>query len=90
MLHFGTVKPLDTQTLLAAVRRAGKVVTVEEHQIAGGFGSAVTEALSELLPVPVHRLGLIDSFGQSGEPEELLRHYGLDAAGIRHAVEKFL
>lgn len=90
VLHFGTVKPLDTQALLAAVRKAGKVVTVEEHQVAGGFGGAVAEALSELLPVPVLRLGLLDSFGQSGKPEELLKHYGLDARGIAHSVQKFV
>lgn len=90
VLHFGTVKPLDTETLLAAVRKAGKVVTVEEHQVAGGFGGAVAEALTELMPVPVLRLGLLDSFGQSGEPEELLRHYGLDARGIAHSVQTFV
>lgn len=90
VLHFGSVKPLDTETLIAAARRGGRVLTVEEHQVAGGFGSAIAEALSDALPVPVKRLGLKDSFGQSGEPDELIRHYCLDARGITHEAEKFV
>lgn len=84
--HFATVKPLDTAVLLSVAKKAGKVITVEEHQVAGGFGSAVAEVLGEHYPVPVKRLGLQDEFGQSGEPEELLNHYGLSAKGIAEAV----
>jgi len=87
--HFATVKPLDTAVVLSAAKRAGRVITVEEHQIAGGFGSAVTEILAEQYPVPVQRLGLKDEFGQSGEPDELLAHYGLSAEGIATAVRGF-
>jgi transketolase len=58
------------------------VITIEEHQAAGGFGSAVAECLSERYPVPVTRIGVQDQFGQSGTPEELLEHYGLSAAHI--------
>lgn len=87
--HFHTIKPLDTRTLLALAKKAGKVLTIEEHQTAGGFGSAVAETLSEHYPVPVKRLGLQDEFGQSGEPSELLDHYGLSAKGIADAVRAF-
>lgn len=86
VIHFATVKPLDTDAILAAAKRCGKVVTVEEHQIAGGFGSAVCEYLAEHHPVPVKRLGINDVFGQSGTPEELLEYYGLSAARITDSV----
>ncbi len=86
VLHVPTVKPLDHEAVIAAARKAGRVLTIEEHQIAGGFGSAIAECLSEHYPVPVIRLGLKDEFGQSGSPEELLAHYGLTAQGIIKAV----
>jgi transketolase len=90
VVHFATVKPLDTAALLAAARMAGKVITIEEHQIAGGFGSAVCEHLADLHPVPVRRLGIRDQFGQSGEPEELLEHYGLSASHIARVARGFV
>lgn len=90
VLHVPSVKPLDEAAVEAAARAAGRVLTIEEHQIAGGFGSAIAEFLSEQYPVPVWRLGLRDSFGQSGEPEELLAHYGLSVPGITGAVRSFL
>lgn len=75
VLHVPTVKPLDEKAVLSAAKQAGRVITVEEHQIAGGFGSAVAEFLSERHPVPIKRLGVQDQFGQSGSPEELLTTY---------------
>lgn len=90
VLHFPTVKPLDEEALIAAARAAGRVITIEEHQVAGGFGSAVAECLSEKYPVPVKRLGLQDSFGQSGTPEELLAHYGLTGTAIAEAARVFI
>ena len=90
MLHVPTVKPLDEEAVLGAAKRAGRVITVEEHQIAGGFGSAIAEFLAGQHPVPIHRIGVQDEFGQSGEPEELLRHYELDALHIADAVRAFL
>ena len=86
VLHIPTVKPLDEAAVVDAAQRAGCVVTVEEHQAAGGFGSAVAELLSEMHPVPMKILGVTDQFGQSGTPEELLAHYGLDAAHIAEAA----
>lgn len=90
VLHVPTIKPLDTEAVLEASRRAGKVVTIEEHQIAGGFGSAVAEFLSTKYPVPILRLGINDEFGQSGSPDELLAHYGLDALRIEESVRAFV
>lgn len=86
VLHLPTVKPLDTEAVLDAARRAGAVLTLEEHQIMGGFGSAVAECLSSNYPIPVTRLGIDDQFGQSGTPEELLAHYGLSSAHIAEAA----
>ena len=90
VLHVPTVKPLDREAVREAAKRAGRVITVEEHQIAGGFGSAVAEYLSEQCPVPIKRLGIQDEFGQSGSPEELLAHYGLDALHIKEAARAFI
>lgn len=82
VLHIPTIKPLDTEAIVKAAQRAGRVITVEEHQAAGGFGSAVAELLSDRHAVSVKRLGIQDRFGQSGSPDELLAHYGLDALHI--------
>jgi transketolase len=72
-----TIKPIDAKTLISAAKKTGAVVTVEEHQIHGGLGSAVAEVLSVYAPVPMRFVGMPDSFGESGEPEELLEKYGM-------------
>ncbi len=90
VLHVPTVKPLDTEAVVQAAKAAGCVITIEEHQAAGGFGSAVAECLSELHPVPMKRLGINDQFGQSGSPTELLAHYGLDATHIMEAARALI
>ncbi len=82
VLHMATIKPLDTEALEAFASTHTELVTVEEHQIAGGLGSAVCEHLSGVRPTKIRRLGINDEFGQSGDPEELLSHYGLDTKGI--------
>jgi len=85
--HFGTIKPLDTEYLTALASQVGTIVTVEEHQRAGGFGSAVAEHVSSLTqPVQVVRVGVDDQYGQSGTPAELLAHYGMDAKAIIEKV----
>lgn len=84
-----SVKPLDEETIIASAAKTGRVLTVEEHSIYGGMGSAVAELLSEKHPVPVTRLGMT-TFGQSGDAAELLAHYGLDAAGIAARVREVL
>jgi transketolase len=86
VLHVPTVKPLDEEAILAVAKQVRAVVTVEEHQAAGGFGSAIAEYLSTAHPLPIQRLGIQDQFGQSGTPDELLAHYGLDATSIEKAV----
>ncbi|HEU0266332.1 MAG TPA: transketolase C-terminal domain-containing protein, partial [Candidatus Saccharimonadaceae bacterium] len=89
VVHVPTVKPLDEDTLLASARKCGRVVTAEEAQINGGFGGAVAELLSEKLPTPLHRIGMRDHFGESGAPNELLKHFGLDADSIADEIAGF-
>ena len=84
-----SVKPLDEETIIASAAKTGRVLTVEEHSIYGGMGSAVAELLGEKHPVPVTRLGLT-TFGQSGDAAELLAYYGLDVAGIAARVREVL
>ena len=84
-----SVKPLDEKTIVASAVKCGRVVTVEEHSVYGGMGSAVAELLSEKHPVPVTRIGMT-TFGTSGEPDELLAYFGLDAAGIARRVRETL
>ncbi len=86
VLHVPTIKPLDTEAVIAAAQRFERIITIEEHQAAGGFGSAVAEALASVHPIRIDRLGIQDQFGQSGDPQELLAHYGLDAAHIKEVV----
>lgn len=85
--NIATIKPLDTELICRLARETGAVVTVEEHSINGGLGSAVAEALSENCPTPLTRIGMPDSFGQSGKPAELLEEYGLTAAAIADKVK---
>jgi len=92
-----TIKPLDEKTILEAVKKtcppmggAGAVVTCEEHQKAGGLGSTVAEFLSQNYPVPIEFVGVTDRFGQSGEPAELMEHYGLGVDDIIEAVKKVI
>lgn len=83
-----TVKPLDEKTILSAAKEAGAVVTIEEHQAAGGLGGAVSEFLSKNHPTPMEFVAVQDRFGQSGEPPELMKEYGLDMPAIVAAVER--
>lgn len=88
VINVHTIKPLDSATILAAVEEAGAVVTVEEHQIAGGLGGAVAELLARECPAPIEFIGVRDSFGQSGEPDELIEHYGMGVSHIVAAVRR--
>lgn len=90
VVHVPTIKPLDTETILNSLRKTGRGITVEEGQIAAGFGSAVAELLSEQLPTPLKRIGMQDRFGESGKPTELLAHFGLDANGIINISKEFV
>ena len=90
VINMPTVKPLDTEILLHAARSCRLVVTAEEHSIIGGLGSAVSEFLAENVPVQMRRIGIKDSFGCSGKPEELLKLYGLTADDIVKTVKEAL
>ena len=81
-----TVKPLDDETILTSLAKTRLGLTIEDHQIAGGFGSAIAELAAAKLPTPIKRLGINDRFGQSGTPEELYHHYGLDGPAIAAAA----
>lgn len=86
VIHVPTIKPLDDATIIKSAKKTGAVVTAEEGQIIGGLGGAIAELLSEELPTPLRRIGMRDRFGESGDPRELLEHFGLDAKHIRLAV----
>lgn len=89
VINLATIKPLDME-MIKYISEIGKVVTVEEHQIAGGMGSAVAEVLAKTKPTPIEFVGVNDEYGQSGEPEELISHYGMDVSHIKLAVQKVL
>ncbi len=90
VVHVPTIKPLDAETILASVRRTGRVLTAEEAQINGGFGGAVAELLSENLPTPLKRVGMQDRFGESGAPDELLEYFGLTGGRIAEITKEFV
>ncbi len=86
VINCASIKPFDKETLLESVKKTGRVVTAEEHQIAGGLGSLVAEVLAEEMPVPMKRVGVRDKFGESGSPREVMDRFGLSAKGIVEAV----
>lgn len=88
VINIHTIKPLDKERILSAARACGAVVTVEEHQVAGGLGSAIAELLVQECLVPMELIGVKDMFGQSGEPKELLQYYGLTQTHIAEAIRK--
>jgi transketolase len=90
VLNLATIKPLDEQALWTLAQETGAIVTVEEHQIAGGMGSAVAECLAVHRPVPIEFIGVHDLFGQSGKPDELIELYGMGVSHIKAAVKKVL
>lgn len=89
VINMATTKPLDKDTLLASAKKTGHVVTVEEHSVIGGLGSAVCDVLSETMPTPVKKLGMQDTFGESGPAVELLHKYQLDGEGIAASIKQF-
>ena len=90
VINIHTVKPLDKELVAASAKKTGKVVTVEEHSVIGGLGSAVCDALCELAPTPVKKIGMQDVFGESGSAAALIQKYGLDAEGVYKSVKEFL
>ncbi|MBI4039866.1 transketolase family protein [Candidatus Daviesbacteria bacterium] len=90
VINCHTIKPIDQKTILKAAEETGVVVTVEEHQISGGLGSAVAEVVAQSFPVPIKIIGIKDRFGESGEPNELLEKFGLTVEEIKKAVLQVL
>jgi transketolase len=90
LIDMHTVKPLDRELILAAAKEIGKIVTVEEHFIAGGLGSAISEICSQEYPVRIKMIGIGDHYASNGPYEELLRQHGLQPDQIRDTVIKFL
>ncbi len=90
VVHVPTIKPLDAVTILQSVKKTGHVITLEEAQIAGGFGGAIAELLSEEHPTPIKRIGIRNQFGESGNPEELFERFGLTAKHIAIAAHELL
>ena len=90
VVHVPTIKPLDTATILGSLRKTGLAITAEEAQVAGGFGSAISELTSQHMPMPVLRLGVEDRFGQSGSAQELLQAYGLTAQAMAPRIQQFI
>jgi transketolase len=90
VVHVPTIKPLDGETILKSVKKTGAAVSAEEAQITGGLGGAVAELLGEDLPRPLYRIGMRDRFGESGEPTELIEHFGLTGTQIALAAHNIL
>ena len=90
VINICTIKPLDEELIVASAKKTGKVVTVEEHSVIGGLGSAVCDALCKSYPTPVCKLGMQDVYGESGSAAALIEKYGLDAKGVAASVKEFL
>ncbi|MFI3172558.1 MAG: transketolase family protein [Eubacteriales bacterium] len=90
VINIHTIKPLDEELVIAAAKETGKVVTIEEHSVIGGLGSAVCDVLSENAPTKVLKIGVNDTYGESGPAVELIKKYGLDADGIYAKVKAFI
>lgn len=90
VLNMVSIKPVDEEAVIRAAKDAGAIVTVEEHQISGGMGSAVAEVLAKNYPVPIEFIGVQNRFGESGEPQELVEHFGMGVSHIKEAVKKIL
>lgn len=90
VINSHTVKPIDEKTIIEAAKRTGAVVTIEEHQVNGGLGSAVAEVLSRNHPTPQEYIGVQNRFGESGTADELIKHFGMDVDSIKNAVRKVI
>ncbi len=90
IMNLSSVKPIDANAVVSLAKETKRIVTIEEHQIMGGMGSAVAEVLAQNYPVPMEFIGVQDKFGQSGTPDELVEHYGMGKDSIKKAVKKLL
>jgi Transketolase, C-terminal subunit len=90
VIDMHTLKPFDREIVEKAARETGRIITVEEHSIFGGLGSAVTEIVSQVHPVPVRILGIPDEYAVHGTPLQIFHHYGIDSGGIVETALKFI
>ncbi|MCX6811083.1 MAG: hypothetical protein NT039_00050 [Candidatus Berkelbacteria bacterium] len=90
VINNSAIKPLDKELILLWAKKSKAIITLEEHQIAGGMGSAMAEFLSENYPIPIHFMGINDTFGESGEAEELIQKYRLSKEAIKEKVKELL
>jgi len=90
IINIHTIKPLDEEAILASVRKTGCVVSAEEHQMNGGLGDSIAQLLARKMPLPLEMVGVNDSFGESGTPDQLMEKYGLNEAAIIRAVQKVI
>ena len=90
VVNMHTVKPLDEKTVRMAAETCGAIVTVEEHQVTGGLGGAVAECLAKYRPTPIEFIGVQNRFGESGDPKELIEHFGMGVGSIKAAIRKAL
>lgn len=90
VINCHTIKPIDEKAVIKAAKETGAIVTAEEHQVHGGMGSAVAEVVAKHSPVLIEYVAMMDRFGESGEPNQLMHHFGLDSKGIISAVKKVL
>ena len=90
VVHVPTIKPLDTETILQSIHKTGRAVTAEEAQAAAGFGGAIAELLGEKLPTPLKRIGMMDRFGESGDPDQLIAHFKLDGPSMAETIRQFV
>lgn len=90
VINVASIKPLDVETVINSVKKTGRAITVEDHQRAGGLGGLLAEVFAENLPTPLERIGLKDTFGESGKPEELIEKYGMGTDSIKEAVKKMI
>ena len=88
VIDMATIKPIDREIIVKAAKETGAIVTAEEHNIIGGLGSAVSEVLTDECLVPLQRVGVNDTFGHSGHPDDLLAHFGLTAENIAANAKK--
>jgi len=90
VINMSTIKPIDSDIIIKAAKETKKIITVEEHSIIGGLGSAVAEVLSENYPVPLKRIGINDTFGESGTADDVLEKYGLTVENIIKTTKDFI
>jgi transketolase len=90
VINMATIKPLDREAIVKAAKETGAIVTAEEHQITAGLGGAVAEVVTQEAPVPIEFIGVKDTFGGSGKPDELMKYFGLTSEDVKAAIKRVI